>query len=58
MIPLKLNYEYEVKEELKLEFTSGNYGVNISGSEETQARIEISANVKYEDWVDKDIQNY
>ena len=55
MIPLKLNYEYEVKEELKLEFTSGNYGVNISGSEEPQARIEISANVKYEDWVDNDL---
>ena len=55
MIPLKLNYEYEVKEELEFEFASGNYGVNISGIEDTQARIEISANVEYEDWVDNDL---
>ena len=55
MKQLKLNYEYEVNEELKLEFTSGNYGVNISGSEETQACIEISANVKNEDWTDNDL---
>jgi len=55
MTPLKLNYKYEVKEDLNLEFTSGNYGVNISGIEETKARIEISANVKYEDWVDNDL---
>ena len=55
MKQLKLNYEYEVKEELKLEFTSGNYGVNISGSEETKTRIEISAKVTNEDWVDNDL---
>ena len=55
MIPLKLNYEYEVKEELEFEFASGNYGVNISGIEDTQARIEISANVEYGDWVDNDL---
>ena len=55
MKPLKLNYEYEVKKELKLEFTSGNYGVNISGSEDAQVRIEISANVKNEDWTDDDL---
>ncbi|MDA3813807.1 MAG: hypothetical protein PF570_06080 [Candidatus Cloacimonetes bacterium] len=55
MKQLKLNYEYEVKDGLKVEFVSGNYGVNISGSEDTTARIEIEAKVKYEDWVDDDL---
>ncbi|NQT64959.1 MAG: hypothetical protein HQ554_02160, partial [FCB group bacterium] len=55
MKQLKQNYEYEVKDDLKVEFASGNYGVNISGSEDTTARIEIEAKVKYEDWVDDDV---
>ncbi len=55
MKQLKLNYEYEVKDDLKVEFVSGNYGVNLSGSEDTTAHIEIEAKVKYEDWVDNDL---
>ncbi len=55
MNPLELKNEYTVKEELKLDFTSGNYGVNISGIDEKKVLIEISANVKYDDWVGDDL---
>jgi len=55
MKQLKLNYEYEVKEELNLDFASENYGVDISGSEGKKASIEISAKVEQEDWVDDDL---
>jgi len=55
MNSLELKVEYEVKEELKLEFSSENYGVNISGNDGTQAKIEISAKVKSESWVNDDL---
>ncbi len=56
MKQLKVNYEYDVKEELNIDFASENYGVDISGSENDEASIEISAKVMQEDWVDDDLK--
>ncbi|MDP8203184.1 MAG: hypothetical protein P9L95_01480 [Candidatus Tenebribacter mawsonii] len=56
MKQLELNYEYEVKEELNLDFASENYGVSINGTDDCKAHIEINAKVKQEEWTDENLK--
>ena len=54
----ELNYKFDVKDELKLEFASENYGVSIAGSDESTAKIEITAKQEeiFEDDLEKVVQ--
>ncbi|MDP8269610.1 MAG: hypothetical protein P9L97_12880 [Candidatus Tenebribacter davisii] len=56
MKSLELNYEYEVKEKLELDYISENYGVDIIGNDSSKALIEISAKVKHDTWINDDLK--